>query len=708
MKVKVVKNYHEPIIFIKKMEDGRLIITDSKSTIRVLDLDTLVTVDGFKAKIEHQRYKNRVIDFSTDGKYFGTITADEKETRLYSIVTKKAIAKVSRHQGDVSCVGIDPRNRYLFSCGDDGKTFVIDILNAKLAFTLPPHPDTINDVAFNKSGQWVATCSYDRKINVYNLDIMQIKDKLVGHSKPVMKVCFISKNRLLSIDKMGSVIVWNLYDSSIITRLGGVHDDVTSIVADDTGRYVFMGTKLGYVIVFDVEKYEMISRDYLKVDSTITSMYFDNDGDFLYLGTDKGDIRKYYIYDGIDIIKLLIQKKDFGDIEKHINSNPLLRNTEIYDILETIWERTFKKAQRLLEVGKKDEASKILETYRVIPSKNTMINKLFQDYQDFQKFYKLAKDGKLALAYSLANQFPVYKESNLYKKLEEQWREKFKKAQKLAMDPRTLDQAKEILKLYRGISEKAKDIQEMFVKSDVYNRFKVALGAKDFAQVYAFLDKYPFLKQFPEYQIMMNYAESLYKKALENIEQNDLNMALKYLRMLSEFREYEEDVKNLIDDIETRYKFFAALKDEDLSKAYLYLSQNEELLSTPEGKKLEKEWNDSLAEANKAAAKGNIYEVKEALGKFMDVPSKYQAIASIFSYTYMSQLEQAIRDKLDQQTIEKGIKNYISYFGLNDQIENFYKIFKKHYKNSKLNIELLHEGSMVSWRPSMVVDDILE
>ena len=708
MKPKAAKNYNEPIILIKKLDDGNLVVIDSHSTIRFVEPDALKTVDGFKAKIEHKRYKNRVIDFTTNRKFFASLTADAKETRLYSLVTKKAIAKISRHQGEVSCIGIDPKNRYLFSCGDDGKSFGMDMQSGKLALTLPYHPDTVNDIVFNKTGQWVATCSYDRKVSVYNLDMMQPLGKLRGHSKPVMKAAFISKNRLVSVDKDASAIVWNLFDQSIITRLGGIHDDVTAVAAEPDGKFLFFGTKLGYIIVFDIENYELIDRSYMKFGSTVTSLCFDEEGDFLYVGTEGGDLYKYYIYEGIDVIKYLIQKRDFKNVEEHLEDNPILRFTEIYNVLEAIWEKTLTKARRLFESEKKEEALKLLEPYRQIPSKNSVINKLVEQYGSFKQFYDLVANGKYALAYSLADQNPVYKESNLFKQLEDKWRKTFKEAQKLSLDPRRVDEARKLLMPFRGISEKAKAIQEMFVQSDVYNRFKIALGEKNFNQVYVFLDKHPFLKNFPEYHAMMEYAQKLYDKAMEHLRKNDLIAALKYLRLVSEFKEYSEKVKMLIEDIETRYRFLEAVKENNLSKAYEYLAKNEELTLTKEGRKLETKWDAAAFKANRFAARGDVLGVKQALEEFMDIKQKHAAIASIIAYAYRVQIENAIKSKQPMQVIEKGFKNYVATFGKDEEIESLFKIFQQRYQDSKLNLDLLKEGSINSWHPAMIVANILE
>jgi hypothetical protein len=74
----------------------------------------------------------------------------------------------------------------------------------------------------------------------------------------------------------------------------------------------------------------------------------------------------------------------------------------------------------------------------------------------------------------------------------------------------------------------------------------------------------------------------------------------------------------------------------------------------------------------------------------------------------MVELENSIRGKKDKSIIEKGIKNYMLSFGLQDQIENFFRIFKSRYKDSKLSLDHLRKGSLSMWRPSMIVDTILE
>ena len=84
------------------------------------------------------------------------------------------------------------------------------------------------------------------------------------------------------------------------------------------------------------------------------------------------------------------------------------------------------------------------------------------------------------------------------------------------------------------------------------------------------------------------------------------------------------------------------------------------------------------------------------------------SLANLFGWAYMIQLEKAIEAKEDKFIIENGIKNYILCFGIQDQIESFYNIFIKHYKDSKLSLELQTKGSLSMWRPSMIVKSILD
>jgi hypothetical protein len=702
------KHFNDPVIVLEILEDGRLLVVDSKTNIRYLKLETMETEGGFKTGVHHERYANRVVSFSKDGVFFALIANEGKEARLYNASTKKFVAKVDRHHGSVSCVGVDPQGHYMFSCGEDGKTFVVDIQTAKLAFTLPVHRDTIEDIAFSPNAQYVATGSFDRRILLFNLSLMAPKAHLKAHTAPIAKLLFIDTHRLVSIDKKNTAIVWDVAHAKVLCRLEGIHDDVSCLACSTDKRFLFLGTKLGYVLAYDLATYKLLSHKYIKRDASITAMVFDGDREHLYVGGEDGTLLCYDIFEGREQMQEVLQEKRYALIEKQIEANPLLVYTKPFLLFSALWERTLQKGVEYLQQGDTKAAQKMFERFREIPSRNKIIHKVFAEYQEYPKFVALVEHKKLPLAYSLAATHPMYKESPLYLKLEEEWKKTFAAAQKLSLDPKNGEKVKEMLAPYRGIPQKSQLIQELLSKSNIYMRFRVALGQQDFVVVFELIKQNPFLKEFPEYEALMAYADSLYIKAQKLLEADDTHAAVKIFRTLRSFPDFEPEALDAIKEIECRQRFFTALDDKDTAKAYNLLAVCETLQNTNEGKALQEAWNADLAHANRCAVEGNVEGIKTALESYMHISSKYRSLATVFGWCYMTQLEHAMKKKAGKLLIEKGIKNYILNFGLNDQIMSLAAIFEQHYPESKLNFELLTQGSMAMWRPAMIVNSILE
>lgn len=708
MEVVDSKNIKEPVILLKILNNNSLLVVDSDTTVRYFDTSSLALIDGFKAKIHHRRYKSSMVAFANNNENFVSITPDCEESMLFNTKTKKMITKVDRHHGEVSCVGIDPLCKYMFSSGEDGKTYALDLKSGKLVFTLPVHVDTVNDIAFSKNSNWIATASYDKKISLFNLATMSPKTKLKAHAAPVMKIRFLNNNRLISIDKNSTGIIWNIYSGKVIERLQGIHDDVTQITTSSDDKFLFLGTDLGYILLYDLKSYEILSKHYIKLHSRITALEFDEQTQHLIIGTEDGNLLFYDIYEGIDKLQEFLRQKDFEAMQKEAENNPILRYTDIFNLMTNLWDSVLQKAKIALQTGDKDKAILLFRHFKNIPSKNTIMQKVMLEYVDFEKFAFLAQNGKLALAYGLASRHPMYKDSNVYKILEANWKKVFLQAQKYALNPKEVERAKEILAPYRGISEKTKLIQELLTKGEVYKRFRVSIGQKDFRICFELLKLNPFLKEFPEYETLMAYADTLYIKSKKLIEVGDTHAAVKLLRVLEDFSDFKEEVNELILSVESRQKFFNAVEEEDLILAYNLMSRFEDLQETKDGKDLQKEWNHNLSISNSYAVEGNVEGVKKSLEKYMKIHSKYKTLATVFGWCYMVQLENALKKKTDKSTLENGIKNYMLSFGLQDQIENFFRLFKEHYPESKLNIEHLAQGSVSMWRPSMIENSILD
>lgn len=701
-------SFKDAIIRVKIMDDGKLLVVDAKSVVRFLDLLTLKTISGFKCGVEYKSYKRQIFDFSSDGLYFTLISSTNKESLLYSAKNKKVIAKIDRHKGEVNCVAIDPSSKYMFSCGDDGKSYAVDMQNKKIAFTLPIHSDSLTDIAFSKNAQWLATASYDKKIHLFNIITMSKKHRLIGHKEPVLKVHFLSENRLFSVDKKNSGIVWDYESGKVIERLEGIHDDVRCVASSEDGIFLFLGSSLGYVMVYELESYKMISRKYIKLTSTITALDFDDSSSQLIVATEDSNLLFYDIFESQEQLVKLLKIKNYKEIQEKVEKNPLLAYTKAYQVLLSIWDTTVEKARLALEKNDKKTAMALFKNFQEIPARNTTIKAIIAEYAEFDKFVKFAQESKLPLAYALALKYPSYQNSQIYKALELNWKKTFAQAEKYAIDPKGAELSREILAPYRGVAQKTKLIQELFTKSEIYKRFRVAVGQKDYKVAFELIKLNPFLKELSDYRALLDYADSLYIKSQKLIQEDDTHAAIKLLRILIDFTDFTKEVKELMKTIEIRHKFYDAIKEDDIASAYNLLAQNEDLQTTKDGKRLQKEWNDTVAIANEFALDANIKELNRVFEKYMSISSKSIALAEIYGWCYMVELEKAIEAKREQATIERGIKNYILYFGLQGQIESLFNIFKDNYPQTKLNLDLQTKGSKSMWRTSMIVNSILD
>jgi hypothetical protein len=320
----------------------------------------------------------------------------------------------------------------------------------------------------------------------------------------------------------------------------------------------------------------------------------------------------------------------------------------------------------------------------------------------------LSKHNKLSLAYGLANSNPIFKETKVFAAVEHEWKKSVALAQKQLLNPNNADNVKEIFAPYRGIPEKTVVIQDIFLNAMVYNRFKSAIVGKNFKTVFAYTKKYPFLRESSEYAALIKYSDSLYVKAYELRKSGDTHAAIKVYRMLLEFEDFKDEAKEVIVEIENQHKFFNALQDKDIVAAYNILDTSFKLQSSQEGTELQKIWDSDYDKAAESAAKCDVESIKKILDKYMNIRSKYMAIATLLSWCYITELNRALKSKIDQKNIEGGIKNYILYFGLNDQIVTFFNQFSKDYSDTKLNLESQTKGSMESWRPSMIIKSILD
>lgn len=698
-------NIKSPILLLKTLANGNLALIDADNALRIIDASKYSVVGGFKTNVKHDRLLGSHVDITPDGEYTISVIPGSNKAALFSVSKKELLYKIGRHQGDIESVGIDPNGRYCVTCGQDGKAFVWVLKTARLAFTMPPHADFITTIAFNDSGQWIATGSFDRSINLLNMATMKQPLKLRGHNSVIVKIVFLPEVKLLSVDKEGGLIVWDIRNGKIVKRMTKMNDDVTCMTLSKDKRFLFVGTKLGYIGLYDLLSMELVKQRYLKESEAVSSVAFLEDPFRLAVGTSEGNVRIYALFGDEEQYMKMLRERQYKAFYDALEENPILTYSKPYEAVERIWSDVLTRARILLEKSEKNKAKELFDLFTGIPQKNGLITQILKSYEKYAQFQTYVQEGRYPLAYSMAKQYPAFQDSEPYRKMELRWKKLFAKAQELILTPNGDDQARTLLAPYRGISDKTVLIQQLFEQRRMYEFLKKVLAKRDFVKFFDLIKMHPFLKEFNEYSAIMDYADKLYIQAQKGYSSGEYSIAQKACEILASFPDYAQEAQELMETIKVKHLFYDAIASNNLSNAFSYLSSYPLLYETPEAQILEHEWNKIVDKAQRYAAKGLAQETLDVFEPYRNIRDKYTAMASVMGQVYCVQIEQKLRQKAPQNVIEKGIHRYIEIFGIDEGIMTLYEYLKTRY-DTQLDPEMLKQGSYESWTPLMKIEDI--
>lgn len=700
-------NIKTSILRLKALESGQLAVVDENTALRVVDTKNFRILDGFKSNVVHPNLLERSVAVSSDGVYCISIVPNSDKAAVFDINNKKLLYRLGQHKGEIESVGIDGHGRYGVTGGQDGRVCVWALQTGALAFNMPHHGDFVTSIVFSQNGQWIATGSYDRTINVLNLSTMKQHVKLMGHSSVIISLLFISGLRLLSAERDGGLVIWDLIHGKIVKRLPKVGDEIISMCLSSDKRFAFVATRLGYVSLYDLHTFSLVSHRYLKLQETITSIAFINDKFCLAIGTKEGNIHFYPLFGNETEYQDMIDQKQFRVFYKKIEDNPILIYSKAYEEAESLWLSYVQTAKRHLELGEKVKAKEVLEPFIGIASKMSFIQQLLRDYEQYKLFFTYTQEKRYALAYSLVKQYPLFKDSEAYRQMESSWKKHFLKAQEIIMSQNGEDLAREILAPFRGITEKAPLIQAMCNERRIFELFNKVIAARNFVKFVELVKMHPFLKEFAEYDEVMLYVDQLYIKTHREFQRGDYVNARNGCEILVHFQDYGQEAREMLEVMKIKNLFYEALRTNNYISAFSYISTYPFLYEMPEAQKLESQWNKTVDRALRQTLKGDPIELRTIFANYLSVNAKFSAIASIFSQCYAVNLEQKIGLNAPSIELENGIRNYVAMFGVNETIGDIFDAYKAKY-TTKTDLKMLKQGSYDTWMPSMILSDITE
>lgn len=662
---------------MKILEDGSLAVIDVKNDFRTYDLNDFKLIDGFKSKLpENILYINNMA-ISLDGKHLSFYNKETKEVTVFDNEKRNFKHRISAHPGGVETVAFTQDNKYFITGGMEGRLYMWSVDTGKKVDTLSHHYDAITAISSNEDGRWIATAGYDKIIKVFNRSFRKNHYKLISHQDPVTTVNFLSGQRLLSTDKEGNILIWDITKTSVIGRLPKFNAHITAVSIDAEEKFLFVAGLGGMVGLYNLEEEKILKIDFLKQLAGISQMSYCNERNLLVFGLSNGHISIYELNTQKELFVEHMRNKEFNECYILAEDNPLLEYSEEYENLEMLFNKSYKHAMTLLRSQKTQEAQELLKHFRASSAKRLIIQKLFNDFALFNTFQKAVQGKKYMMAYSLANEYGTLKETEEYKKMEDEWNKILLVIRRLINDISLEEKIKQLFKPFMGIPGKSLIIKSLYTNRNIFILFRKHLVEKDYFNAFKLVKGHPFLEELEEYTKLISIGKIMKDKTLEIFNGGAYYEAVKLCDILSYFPAHKEFAEGLKDKANIYAETMQYFAEEKFSAVYNMIEEHAYLEDAKIAIDIENGFLKYYEKAENYAASGNVAAVKKVMERFSKIKSKLPSILHLVKISYWAQVEQSALQRASDGALQEAFSKYQKTFGYESVLEDLLKTIQQ-------------------------------
>lgn len=671
-------NLNNQVISLDHIGHGNLTVSDGKGILHLLkekwDKNVLSFTTSMSVNIPmiNNDTLSSMVSMSANQALFAVYDGKKKIVKVFDLKNKKIFFEISWHQGIVDLVQFDRNNKYLATGGNDGKVCLWSCSTGRLVYSLPQHLDYVSSLEFHTNNRRFASASYDATINIIDLRNMELVSKLKGRHKTAIKhMKFFSMNMIISIDRLGSIYIWDYKKTMFEYSLPKIKSDpIFMTVVED--EYVIIAGSDSYIYLFSLSKRKLLNMRYIYVQDGISAVTFNSSNYILFIATLKNSITCYDLREGKDDIQVHVTSENYKEAYLLLAKNPLLEHLEPYvQILYEIWDDTIKEAIEQLEEDHMEDVKRIFEPFMAIAVKSKFINSLILDYRDFKQFRTAIDNKKFNLANTLLIKHPSYKESSSYKIMQDDWDICVKKAE-AALSDNTDDIDKElndIFQNFRGISDKLFIIREIGSKRVVLSLFNKNYKKENFGECYKLIDDYPFLAEVENYRNLIFKEKIFYENMKKKLRQGDYEGVKSQAKVLLSFPSYRSEANSMLMNISKIDIFKEHYEKKNYRSMMSLTSKYSFLKDLPEMKKFNDKFDRNMEISETYSSKGNIAQILKIFEPYIFIIQLQERMSKILSSAYVTQLTFLVNKYPDRtKTVIDGINNYMFIFGVDDAI----------------------------------------
>ena len=609
---------------------------------------------------------------------------------------------------EINILSFDSSSNYLIVGTKYGRVFQYKYNNPSVLARLCSFPydrtipqpknftNYVSAIAFH--GSKVACSGYGGAIFVTDLHVNTHKEVITNSDIKTNSLCFIDMDTLISGKDNGEVNVIYLNTKITINKIHANFKTIKHIIPIPNTNYIFINSEENFLSIVDIKECKVINEKYANFDDTIINMVL-LDNDTVVIALKNSEIIKLNLPKPEDLDKL-IETFPLYQVFKKTQNATIVQNYKNYQKIEKQYANIYKMATKSLMQGDKKLAISLLKNYAKLKSKTKDIQLLFKTFEYYDKFKLLTNSKRHYDAYELCERFPILKQTNEYKEMDDIWKNCFLNAQKELLAG-NLPSAKQIINIYKNIPTKKEMCSFIFNYPNDFVNFLKALIKKDFKTTDEITKKFDAFKHIPTYINLTKKIEGSIKLVENCILKANTKLARKHLDKLKNIPHIHNKVTELNLNCYNIEQLYSAYKRDDLEVCYKLLDTKKILHHIDLGKELEIRWANIIAKCEEYALKGDVENVKKTLKELINMESRKSKLGDLLRVAYHTKIQKFIKNK----NIDKAkeiIFSYLDIFGIDQEIEDLTDIFNtKFSENIELDDKKYKRGFRDNWRISI-------
>ena len=539
---------------------------------------------------------------------------------------------------------------------------------------------------------------------LFVIDIYAQADKkvLLEQGERINALCFIDEHTLVSGNTRGSVLIHDLHTKEVVKKIDAPFKNIRQIQKMPNPQFIALSGDENYIAIADINKAKIIHSKYIEFKSTVNKMLLTNAKSLL-IALSNHKILKINL-PSTDQLRRHLIANEIQEAYELVEDEPMLHKTKEYEILEKRYNSLYKEALAALINQHKTLARKTLSIVQDVHSKRDDISKLFAAFEEYNRFKVIYLEKKYTVAYAMCEKYTPLKQTPLYLKMEENFKENFINAQRHIFMGKDVN-AKALLNAYITIVSKRPIIKLLLQRDKNFINFLNAIKNKNFQTIEELIALHPIFANTPTYVVLSQTIEKNINRIDILINEGKLSRAKELLLKFKNTTSLNKELKRLYTNLDYMQKLTKAYEKNDFKSCYELLDTHHQLNITPLGIILNKHWAKLMRRCEDYALKANPKGIKETLDSLLLIDTRKGKIGDLLRVSFQSKIK-AYLSKKGFGGAQNIIYSYIDIFGLDSEIKSLMRTYEVMSKRKLAITQQEQNEDRDKWVKSEFITDL--